>query len=83
MTISDDNQDARPMETAQDCINRNKPLPAGLTSVGGGLYLRGYAHPLPAGLTSVGGDLYLLGYAHPLPAGLTSVGGGLYLRGYA
>ena len=32
-------------------IARNDPLPAGLTTVGGGLYLRaGYAHPLPAGL---------------------------------
>ena len=54
-----------------DLIAKNLPLPAGLTSVGGYLYLSGYTHPLPAGLTSVGGDLDLSGYTHPLPAGLT------------
>ena len=48
----------------------NHPLPAGLTNVGGNLYLEGYTHPLPAGLTNVGGYLTLQGYAHPLPAGL-------------
>ena len=31
-------------------IKANRPLPAGLTTVGGLLDLRGYTHPLPAGL---------------------------------
>ena len=34
----------------QDVVNRNEPLPAGLTQTGY-LDLRGYGHPLPAGLT--------------------------------
>jgi hypothetical protein len=33
----------------QTVVNRNDPLPAGLTQTGS-LYLGGYAHPLPAGL---------------------------------
>ena len=63
-------------------IMADAPLPADLTSVGGGLNLSKYKHPLPAGLTSVGGRLSLRGYQHPLPAGLTSVGGYLDLYGY-
>ena len=59
------------------------PLPAGLTNIGGGCYLRGYAHPLPAGLTSIDGSCYLHGYAHPLPAGLTNIGGWCDIDGYA
>jgi hypothetical protein len=59
------------------------PLPAGLTSVGGGLRLYGYEHQLPAGLTSVGGGLDLTGYRFPLPAGLASVGRRLILDGYS
>ena len=58
------------MKTEMDLIRAGELLPAGLTSVGGNLYLRAYTHPLPAGLTSVGGYLYLRGYTHPLPAGL-------------
>jgi hypothetical protein len=64
-------------------IMADATLPAGLTSVGGGLDLRNYNHPLPARLTGVGGDLRLANYEHPLPAGLTSVGGNLVLRSYA
>ncbi len=55
----------------QVAIKNNAPLPAGLTTVGGSIYVRGYQHPLPAGLTTVGGYLYMRGYQHPLPAGLT------------
>lgn len=33
-----------------DPIKLNLPLPAGLTSVGGHLFLGGYTHPLPEGL---------------------------------
>ena len=75
---------AEPLHIRDDLDLRGytHPLPAGLTSFGGYLYLRDYAHPLPAALTSVGGDIYLRGYTHPLPATLTSVGGNLYLRGY-
>ena len=45
-------------------------LPANLTTIGGSVDLRGYAHPLPANLTTIGGSVDLRGYAHPLPANL-------------
>jgi len=55
-------------------IAANKPLPAGLISIWGNVYLEGYSHPLPAGLISIWGNVYLEGYSHPLPAGLTVAG---------
>ena len=53
-----------------DLRDYQHPLPKGLTTVGGYLYLHGYSHPLPEGLTTVGGALYLGNYQHPLPEGL-------------
>jgi hypothetical protein len=37
------------------CIRNNviDALPAGITSIGGYVYLRGYNHPLPSGITSI------------------------------
>jgi hypothetical protein len=68
---------------ASGLVMADAPLPDGLKSVKGSLYLRDYNHPLPAGLKSVNGALYLLDYNHPLPAGLKSVGGYLLLGGYS
>lgn len=45
------------------------PLPAALTSIGGGCYLRGYEHPLPSALTSIGMWCDLRGYEHAYHAG--------------
>ena len=67
---------------AQAAIDKNQPLPAGLTLVDGNLDLYYYSHSLPSGLKSVGGSLEIAGYSLPLPAGLKSVGGDLKLGYY-
>ena len=58
-------------EQIRKLITKNKPLPAGLTSIGGFVDLRGYGHALPAALTNIWGFVYLENYGHALPAALT------------